>query len=179
MSGGPPDSDAPPAGAPGDGAPPSPDEVDLIVRGIVGLAKRIRSDARFVGTEVSYVDFTLLFVLNESPGIRAVDLAEVVSIDKSTASRQLAGLERRGLIIRDADPENPRSRRLRLTERAERVLAETDREWRLRIEARTADWSREDLRTFARLIDRYMSADLPGDTAFDQGIVPEKEPTFE
>ncbi|CAM3848800.1 MarR family winged helix-turn-helix transcriptional regulator [Tsukamurella ocularis] len=148
-----------PPGAP----PPEPDEVDLIVRGIVGLAKRIRSDARFVGAEVSYVDFTLLFVLHESPGIRAVDLAEAVSIDKSTASRQLAGLERRGLITRDVDPGNPRSRQLRLTEKAERVLAETDREWRRRIEARTADWSPAELRTFATLIDRYMSVDLPGE----------------
>ena len=159
--------------------PPEPDEVDLIVRGIVGLAKRIRSDARFVGAEVSYVDFTLLFVLHESPGIRAVDLAEAVSIDKSTASRQLAGLERRGLITRDVDPGNPRSRQLRLTEKAERVLAETDREWRRRIEARTADWSPEELRTFATLIDRYMSVDLPGDTTLDQPIVPAKDPTFE
>lgn len=146
-----------------DGPAAPHDEVDLIVRGIVGLAKRIRSDARFVGAEVSYVDFTLLFVLHESPGIRAVDLAEAVSIDKSTASRQLAGLERRGLITRDVDPGNPRSRQLRLTEKAERVLAETDREWRRRIEARTADWSPEELRTFATLIDRYMSVDLPGE----------------
>ncbi|BDD80506.1 hypothetical protein TPB0596_02690 [Tsukamurella pulmonis] len=169
----------PAAAAPADGAAASPDEVDLIVRGIVGLAKRIRSDARFVGAEVSYVDFTLLFVLNESPGIRAVDLAEAVSIDKSTASRQLAGLERRGLIRRDVDPRNPRSRQLRLTERAERVLAETDREWRRRIAARTADWSSEELRTFATLIDRYMSVDLPGDTALDQPIVAAKDPTLE
>lgn len=164
-----------PSGAP----PPESDEVDLIVRGIVGLAKRVRSDARFVGAEVSYVDFTLLFVLHESPGIRAVDLAEAVSIDKSTASRQLAGLERRGLITRDVDPGNPRSRQLRLTERAEQVLAETDREWRRRIEARTADWSREELRTFAALIDRYMSVDLPGDTALDQPIVAAKQATLE
>ena len=45
----------------------------------------------------------------------------------------------------------------------QRVLAETDREWRRRIEARTADWSPEELRTFATLIDRYMSVDLPGE----------------
>ena len=50
-----------------------------------------------------------------------------------------------------------------LTEKAERVLAETDREWRRRIAARTADWSPEELRTFATLIDRYMSVDLPGE----------------
>ncbi|MET9327304.1 MarR family transcriptional regulator [Tsukamurella sp. NPDC003166] len=162
------------------GAPSrSPDDVDLIVRGIVGLAKRIRADARFVGAEVSYVDFTLLFVLHESPGIRAVDLAEAVSIDKSTASRQLAGLERRGLIRRDADPANPRSRQLRLTERAERVLADTDREWRRRIAARTADWSADELRTFATLIDRYMSVDLPEDTRPDQVVNITKDPTFE
>lgn len=162
MSDGPPNAPGPArSGGPHD---PDSDEVDLIVRGIVGFAKRIRADTRLVGNEVSYVDFTLLFVLNETPGMRAVDLAEAVSIDKSTASRQLGSLERRGLITRESDPGNPRSRRLRLTERAERVLAETDREWRNRIVARTADWPRDDLRMFATLIDRYMSVDLPDDT---------------
>lgn len=148
---------ADPAGA---SAPDQEGDVDLILRGIVGLAKRIRSDSRFLNTGVSYVDFTLLFVLHESPGMRAVDLAQTVSIDKSTASRQLAGLERRGLIVREVDPTNPRSRRLRLTPRAEDVLAETDHEWRERILARTASWSRADVHTFATLIDRYMSAEV-------------------
>lgn len=149
-----------------DGA--APDDIDLIIRGMVGFAKRIRSEARFLHAEVSYVDFTLLFVLNESPGLRAVDLAEAVSIDKSTASRQLASLERRGLIRRESDPTSPRSRSLRLTERAERALADTDREWRRRIEERTADWPPEDVRAFATLIDRYMATELPGD-APDRG----------
>ncbi|WP_019201299.1 MarR family winged helix-turn-helix transcriptional regulator [Tsukamurella sp. 1534] len=146
-----------------DGAPA--DDIDLIIRSIVGLAKRIRTDAKFLQADVSYVDFTLLFVLNESPGMRAVDLAEAVSIDKSTASRQLAGLERRGLIVREVDPANPRSRQLRLTPRAEQVLADADSEWRRRIAARTADWPVSDLHTFATLIDRYMGAiDPPGES---------------
>lgn len=171
--------DGPPSAAGAGPTGPTPDDVDLIVRGIVGFAKRIRSDARLMGDEVSYVDFTLLFVLNETPGMRAVDLAEAVSIDKSTASRQLASLERRELIVREVDPANPRSRRLRLTPRAERVLARTDREWRARIEARTADWPREDLRTFATLIDRYMRVDLPDETASHQDVGGAKHPTFE
>lgn len=155
-------SDGAAAGAANGGRGDSvPDDIDLIIRGIVGLAKRVRADAKFLSADVSYVDFTLLFVLNETPGMRAVDLAEAVSIDKSTASRQLAGLERRGLIRRDADPANPRSRQLRLTDRARQVLADADREWRQRIAARTAAWPRADLQTFATLIDRYMAVDLP------------------
>ncbi|MDP0399954.1 MarR family winged helix-turn-helix transcriptional regulator [Tsukamurella strandjordii] len=152
-----------PEGEVGGGDSRSPDDIDLIIRGMVGFAKRIRSEARFLHSEVSYVDFTLLFVLNETPGLRAVDLAEAVSIDKSTASRQLASLERRGLIRRDADPASPRSRSLRLTDRAQEVLADTDREWRRRIAERTADWPVEDVRAFATLIDRYMATELPGD----------------
>ncbi|MFC7755385.1 MarR family winged helix-turn-helix transcriptional regulator [Tsukamurella soli] len=135
------------------------DDIDQIIRAIVGVAKRTRGELRNLHPDIGYVDYTLLFVLGENPHLRAVDLAEVVAIDKSTASRQLASLERRGLLRRERDPERPRSRRLELTERAREILCDADAAWRRRIAERTREWPAEDLHAFATLIDRYTAAD--------------------
>ena len=134
-------------------------DIDMVIRAIVAVAKRTRSELRNLHPDIGYVDYTLLYVLGENPDLRAVDLAEIVAIDKSTASRQLAGLERRGLLRREPDPDRPRSRRLTLTDRAREILAAADAQWRARVAARTRAWDAEDLHTFALLIDRYMSAD--------------------
>ncbi|MDF0531515.1 MarR family transcriptional regulator [Tsukamurella sp. 8F] len=137
------------------------DDIAVILRAIVAVAKRTRSELRDLHPDIGYVDYTLLYVLGENPDLRAVDLAEIVAIDKSTASRQLAGLERRGLLRREPDPDRPRSRRLLLTDQARAILVTADERWRSRVASRTRDWTAADLHSFAQLIDRYMAADGP------------------
>lgn len=132
-----------------------PGDLDRIIRGMVTVAKAIRVDARFLPVDVSFVDFTLLYLIGESPGLRAVDLAAAVGIDKSTASRQLGSLERRELIRREPDELRARSWGLWLTARAREVLVDADREWRRSIIERTSQWPAADVHAFAELIERY------------------------
>ena len=144
---------------------PQPDQsadLDRIIRGMVTVAKAIRVDARFLPADVSFVDFTLLYLIGETPGLRAVDLAAAVGIDKSTASRQLGSLERRELIRREPDEHRARSTSLWLTARARTVLADAHGEWRRSILERTARWPDADVHAFAELIERYTVDRLSG-----------------
>lgn len=57
---------------------------------------------------------TLLYLRRQGPS-RAKELAVWLGIDKAPASRLVADLESKGLLRRDADPQDARSQRLSLT----------------------------------------------------------------
>ncbi len=73
-------------------------------------------------------------------------LAELLGIDPSTASRNLAGLQRAGLIARKRDAEDGRQTDVRLTPKGKRVA-----------EAVTADA----LKAYNALVERIARADRP------------------
>ncbi len=77
--------------------------------------------------------------LIEARGVVATGtFANLLGIDPSTASRNLAGLERAGLITRKPDPEDGRSTLLRLTPKGSRIAdklsTETVREFNALLE---------------------------------------------
>jgi DNA-binding MarR family transcriptional regulator len=68
--------------------------------------------------EQGSVSLSQAFALHELSAAGAMsqgELAERLHLDKSTASRMAAALERRGLLLRERDPGNRRLYRLRLT----------------------------------------------------------------
>ena len=83
------------------------DAVETIQREMTAFARRARASAGRMHPELSLVSYTLLGHLEESGGCRATDLAAHYALDKSTVSRQVAALERAGLIDRRQDPAGP------------------------------------------------------------------------
>jgi DNA-binding MarR family transcriptional regulator len=65
--------------------------------------------------------FALGEIANRSP-LTQQDLAAHLGLEKSTVSRLVAGLERRGLVSRGRNPENRRSYQLTLTEHGHEVV---------------------------------------------------------
>ena len=74
------------------------------------------------GTPVERTAYALLASLREDGPQRLSTLAEVVRLDRSTVSRQLATLEQRGLVERRPDGHDRRSHLLALTEDGQQVL---------------------------------------------------------
>ncbi|CAM3574800.1 MarR family transcriptional regulator [Bordetella sputigena] len=62
-----------------------------------------------------------------TPGIQARDLAALLRLDKSNASRQVAKLEAAGLLRRESDPDDARAARLYLTRQGAALRARIDR----------------------------------------------------
>ncbi len=68
------------------------------------------------GAHASLSEILAMRELAETPGLAQNDLADRLGLEKSTVSRLVGGLERRGWVRRDRDPENRRYLRLSLTD---------------------------------------------------------------
>lgn len=139
-------------------APPR-EQVALVADNVIGLLRSFgRARARMLAAAAHDVEWSahvLLKCLSTGGSMRAGELAETIHSDPSTVSRQVAALVKEGLLERRADPVDGRASLLVLTKKAEAVLAEHDR-IRLDYFARVvADWSAEDLATFAALLARF------------------------
>ncbi|MFC7016673.1 MarR family winged helix-turn-helix transcriptional regulator [Streptomyces viridiviolaceus] len=139
--------------APGDFAADT--AVETIQREMTAFARRARASAGRMHPELSLVSYTLLGHLEERGGCRATDLAAHYALDKSTVSRQVAALERTGLVERRVDPDDHRVQVLHLTESGRRILAQVTESRRTAFRERLADWPAEDLTRFASYLERY------------------------
>ncbi|MFD5949084.1 MarR family winged helix-turn-helix transcriptional regulator [Streptomyces collinus] len=140
----------------GEGGPVhSADAVETIQREMTVFARRARAAAGRMHPELSLVSYTLLGHLEESGGCRATDLAAHYALDKSTVSRQVAGLERAGLVERGPDPADQRVQVLHLTRSGRHILAQVTESRRAAFRERLAGWPAEDLSRFAEYLVRY------------------------
>jgi DNA-binding MarR family transcriptional regulator len=135
-----------------------PDRSDAVGRvhtALITIARRgsVRRQAR---SSLSRVEESLLAHLAAHPGQRAIDIADRFQLNRSTVSRQLAGLVERGLIA-DADGEavSRRGQPLSVTARGAEILAESDDSMLSVVDARTHGWSDADVEQFADLLERF------------------------
>ncbi|MFJ4320418.1 MarR family winged helix-turn-helix transcriptional regulator [Streptomyces lavendulae] len=122
---------------------------------MTAFARRARSAAARMHPELSPVSFTLLSHVEEHAGCRAADLAAHCALDKSTVSRQVAALERAGMVRRRPDPADQRVQVLELTPVGATALAQTATGRTTMFRERLSDWSGEDLDRFAGYLRRY------------------------
>ena len=81
-------------------------------------ALRKAFDRRAVGLGVTRVQLKVLFRLERRPGLRQIELADMLDIEPITLSRIVDRLEEAGLVERKADPADRRAWRLHVTARA-------------------------------------------------------------
>ena len=99
-----------------------------VQRAARALARRFDEALRPVG--LTSGQFSLLNALNrhEPPAIGPV--ARLLAMDRTTLTAALRPLERDGLVVIATDPDDRRSRLLRLTDEGQRVLASAVPIWR-------------------------------------------------
>jgi DNA-binding MarR family transcriptional regulator len=99
-----------------------------VQRAARALARRFDEALRPVG--LTSGQFSLLNALNrpEPPSIGPV--ARLLAMDRTTLTAALRPLERDGLVVIATDPDDRRSRLLRLTDEGQRVLASAVPIWR-------------------------------------------------
>ena len=93
--------------------------------------------------------------------MRLWDLAVDVCLDVSTMSRHVRALEERGYVERTVDPADARASLLTLSAAGRKVL---DTAWASRrawIDRSLADWSAEDRRILADVLERFAEALSP------------------
>jgi DNA-binding MarR family transcriptional regulator len=103
--------------------------------------------------------FALLIRLADDGPQRSGDLARAFGVDKSTMSRQVAALQRAGLVSRMDDPLDGRAYQVSISPQGQRSLEAARTARRRHYRELLSHWSETDREDFARLLARY-NADM-------------------
>jgi len=85
-------------------------------------ALRKAFDRLAVGLGVTRAQWKVLFKLTRSPGLRQVELADMLELEPITLCRIIDRLEEAGLVERVRDPEDRRAWRLHVTAQAQPLI---------------------------------------------------------
>ena len=85
-------------------------------------ALRKAFDRRAVGMGVTRAQWKVLFRLERQPGLRQIELADMLDIEPITLSRIIDRLEEAALVERLADPSDRRAWRLHVTAQAQPLI---------------------------------------------------------
>jgi DNA-binding MarR family transcriptional regulator len=85
-------------------------------------ALRKAFDRHAVGMGVTRAQWKVLFKLTRLPGLRQIELADMLEIEPITLSRIIDRLEEAGLVERAADPADRRAWRLHVTAKAQPLV---------------------------------------------------------
>lgn len=86
-------------------------------------AMRRAFDRRAATLGVTRAQWKVLFRLSRTPGLRQVELADILDVEPITLSRIIDRLQEAGLVERVADPADRRAWRLQVTVKAQPLIA--------------------------------------------------------
>jgi DNA-binding MarR family transcriptional regulator len=129
-------------------------EAELLV--LLTRVRRTSSQlARQIHPELQAAGYAVLLRLAKTQSTRAADLVVALDLDKGFVSRQVAQLERLGLVERTTDPSDGRAQRISLTDTGRRAIDQIHDAARLDFRRRLSTWSAEDVAKFATVLRRY------------------------
>jgi len=108
--------------------------------------------SRQVHPDMEPAAYGLLSVIRRQGAIRLTELASSIGVGKPSVSRQIAFLERLGLVAKEADPLDGRAQMIRLTPMGEEKMHEVQDARREVFRERLGEWPPEELQTLARYI---------------------------
>jgi len=120
----------------------------------VRLHERLLHDA---GVRMDRAGAALLSKLEASGdgSLRVTSLADRLGVDTPTVTRKVQQLERLGLVARDADPDDRRAHRIRLTPDGRETLDRLTSAKRRWLASLLEGWSASDRATFAHLLGTF------------------------
>lgn len=108
----------------------------------------------FFGHELSDVEITaseLMYLsqLYSRDGLTQEEMAAVITVDKAATTRTIQGMEKKGLVRREAHEENYRAKRVYLTDKAKNAeprIRELQKKW---VDFITQDMTQKEAEVFA------------------------------
>ncbi|GAS93885.1 uncharacterized protein RMCC_0851 [Mycolicibacterium canariasense] len=108
------------------------------------------------GRDLTPIDVELLRTIVAHGPLRASELSDWQSVDKSTIALQVRRLLQRDLVSRQTDPTDRRAMLLRATTQGLRTCRRMDSAGVELLEAVVGDWPKRDLAMFASLFCRFV-----------------------
>jgi DNA-binding MarR family transcriptional regulator len=139
-----------------------PDSLRQLEREVAVLIRRIKrvigERARAVHEDLQPAAYLMLSWLADEGPVRASSMVENFHIDKGAVSRQIQHLGELGLVVRTPDPDDGRATLIAASDDAVRRLADVAEHRRKWLDEQLADWSAEELASFAATLGRYNEA---------------------
>ncbi|MFF2494208.1 MarR family winged helix-turn-helix transcriptional regulator [Agromyces sp. NPDC058064] len=128
-----------------------------ILRELIVISRRGVADARTAPLSLSMTDQSILGYIVDHPECRSVDIAEAFRLNRSTVSRQLAGLTRLGVVREIADASG-RGRPLELTETGWAAYREAIELLQRVVDRHLGGWHDQEVARFAADLTRFNDA---------------------
>jgi DNA-binding MarR family transcriptional regulator len=143
-----------------DNRPDGADAIGTIELELVKLVRHLETFGRrsSLYVRVDRAGYLAMRVLEDLGPMSTNALAHSLHLDASTVTRQIAPLERGGLIERRRDPADGRSSSIALTAEGIRCMSDVKQERLRRIEALVNDWDGADQVGFAAALARLNSS---------------------
>jgi len=116
----------------------------------------LRTIAGELGEDMDPASYTLLGYLLNHPDVRLSDIAEAQCVGKPTISRQIARLEKMGLVERTTDPADSRGQLVRLTASASEQMLAVRQQQMTRLRTALSSWPSGDVDALTELLDRFI-----------------------
>jgi DNA-binding MarR family transcriptional regulator len=112
--------------------PTTPHRLHHLLMDLVQVGGLLHADEAAPGQQISLSQAFALHELDTGGGLSQGELAQRLRLEKSSASRMAADLERKALLVRERDPANRRLYRLRLTDAGRALHAHIGTEFHAR-----------------------------------------------
>jgi DNA-binding MarR family transcriptional regulator len=122
----------------------SPDTIRDLARAVYELGAVKRDISRLAGFDHPVGLVPLAAVHRRAPA-RVKDIAEMLHVDLSVASRQVAALEAAGYVRREPDPDDRRSHRVSTTQAGEAAMQQAHERIAGVFSRALADWDEEEM----------------------------------
>lgn len=145
---------------------PSNEDLDRISASLQVLARsfnQARAHEHILqeaGVRLDRAGVALLYKLhlNTDGSLRVSELAERLGIDAPAVTRKVQQLERLGFVSRDADPEDKRATRIRITSSGEATLQLVLNAHKKRLARLFDEWTAEELQSFSSSLGSFAEA---------------------
>ncbi|MCD5346057.1 MarR family winged helix-turn-helix transcriptional regulator [Agromyces sp. H3Y2-19a] len=141
---------------------PRDEHAAAILRELIVITRRGVADARTAQFSLSMTDQSILGYIVDHPQCRSTDIAEAFRLNRSTVSRQLAGLTRLGVVREIADASG-RGRPLELTDAGWSAYREAIALLQGVVDRHLGDWNDAEVARFATDLTRFNDAATDGD----------------
>lgn len=125
-----------------------------ILGALIVISRRGIADARTANLSLSMTDQSILGFIVDNPGCRSVDIAQAYRLNRSTVSRQLAGLTALG-VVREVTDASGRGRPLELTDAGRAAYDDAIGILHDIVSAQLHDWTDAEVDRFARDLHRF------------------------
>jgi DNA-binding MarR family transcriptional regulator len=129
-------------------------ELGRSFKACLGAVRRLRGRETRCPGELTDAQYGLLFGLRDNDGLPSSELAMLADLSPATATEMLEGLAGAGLVSRVRSEQDRRVVLTSLTERGRALVQERHDRFAPRYNASLAEFSDEELRTAASVLDR-------------------------